>query len=339
MRRVLPLLLVLLAIPLFAATTGKIVGRVYDSSTGEALPGVNVILEGTTMGAATDPDGYFVILNVPPGSYNVAARMMGYRDVTQTEVRVEADLTRTLDFPLESEAIAVAGVTVKAKRPIIKKDVTTSVAIISAEDMESTPISTIEGVVSMQAGVIADGPYQYVRGGRDTEIVYVVDGVEMVDPYIGGFDSHVPQESVEETAVYTGGFGAEYGSAQSGVVNVITKSGGSDFHFTLKVRTNDAFGLEGLQGLIDENESSDTTYLTVRTSDVPTPYIDTTGGDITYYEEDFDIVTYTERGTGVEKTIYVNDTLVADDWRPEKMKRIDFTLSGPIVGNIRSPYS
>jgi outer membrane receptor protein involved in Fe transport len=332
MRKLILLLLFMLAASLFAATTGKIVGRVYDSSTGEALPGVNVIVEGTTMGAATDPDGYFVILNVPPGTYNVTARMMGYRDVMQTEVRVEADLTKTLEFPLESEAIAVRGVTVRAKRPIIKKDVTTSVAIISAEDMESTPVSTIEGVVSRQAGIIADGPYQYVRGGRDTEIVYVVDGVEMVDPFLGGFDSHVPQESVEETAVYTGGFGAEYGSAQSGVVNVITKSGGSDFHFTLKARTNDAFGIGGLQDFIDDNKSSDTTYLTVRTSDVATPYMDITGGDTTYYEEDFDKVTYTERGSGNERTIYVNDTLTADDWRPEKMKRVDFTLSGPIVG-------
>ena len=332
MRKFILLLMCVFAVSLFAGITGKIVGRIYDSSTGEALPGVNVIIEGTIMGAATDPDGYFVIFNVPPGLYSITARMMGYRDVMQTDVRVEADLTRILEFPLESEAIAVRGVTVRAKRPIIKRDVTTSVSIVSAEDMEATPVSTIEGVVTRQAGIIEDGGYQYVRGGRDTEIVYVVDGVEMTDPFLGGFDSHVPQEAVEEIATYTGGFGAEYGSAQSGVVNVITKSGGSKIHFTLKARTNDAFDVEGLQGFIDDNEASDTTFLTVRTSDVPTEWVRVSDGDTIYYGGPFDVVTYKERGTGNYKTIYVNDTLVAEDWRPEKMKRVDFTVSGPIVG-------
>ncbi|MCK4572467.1 TonB-dependent receptor, partial [candidate division WOR-3 bacterium] len=217
MRKFILLLMCVFAVSLFAGITGKIVGRIYDSSTGEALPGVNVIIEGTIMGAATDPDGYFVILNVPPGLYSITARMMGYRDVTKSDVRVEVDLTRILEFPLESEAIAVKGVIVRAKRPIIKKDVTTSVAIISAEDMEAVAINTIEGVVARQAGIIDEGAgVLHVRGGREWEVVYVLDGVEMVDPMTGGFDSHIPQESVQETSVYTGGFGAEYGSAQSG---------------------------------------------------------------------------------------------------------------------------
>lgn len=332
MRKVLLLLMCVLAVSLFAATTGKVVGRVYDASTGEALPGVNVILEGTTMGAATDPDGYFVILNVTPGEYSVAARMMGYREVTITGVRVEADLTRTLEFALESEAIAVKGVTIKAKRPIIKKDVTTSVAIISADDMESTPVNTIEGVVARQAGVVDDGGTLHVRGGRSWEVVYVVDGVEMVDPMTGGFDSHIPQESVQETSVYTGGFGAEYGSAQSGVINVITKSGGSKIHFTLKARTNDAFGVEGLQKFLDNNESSDTTYLTATKSDTPTPYFEVSNGDTTYYNQRYDKITYRQAGSGNLVTAYATDTLVVADWQPEKMKRFDFTLSGPLVG-------
>ncbi len=333
MRKFILLLMCVLAVSLFGATTGKIVGRVYDASTGEALPGVNVIIEGTTMGAATDPDGYFLILNVSPGKYIVTARMMGYRDVTITDVRVETDLTRTLEFPLESEAIAVKGVIVRAKRPIIKKDVTTSVAIISAEDMEATPVNTVEGVVGRQAGIITQAGYQYVRGGRDTEIIYVVDGVEMVDPMTGGFDSHIPQESVQETTVYTGGFGAEYGSAQSGVVNVVTKAGGSRFHFTVKARTNDAFGIGGLQRFIDTNEENDTTFITAKTSETPTEYADTTAdGKIVYYEQAFDRVTYKERGTGAFKSIVATDTLVAANWRPEKMKRVDFTVSSPIWG-------
>ena len=332
MRKFSLLLLCVLAVPLFAGITGKIVGRVYDSNTGEPLPGVNVIIEGTTMGAATDPDGYFVILNVPPATYEVTARMMGYRFMTITDTKIEADLTQTLEFPLKSTAIAVKGVVVKAKRPIIKKDVTTSVAIISSEDMEFTPVNTVQGVVARQAGVIDAGGL-HVRGGRNTEIIYVVNGVQMTDPLSGGFDSHIPQEAVEQTSVYTGGFGAEYGSAQSGVINVITKSGGPKFHFTLRVRDNDAFGLEGIQSFLDENEAYDTTYLAAITSDSVTPYIYISPDwkDTSYYEKPFDIVPITQVSGKVD-SIAVKDTLTGQAWRPEKMKRIDFTLSGPLVG-------
>lgn len=352
MRKFVLLFMCVLVVSLFGATTGKIVGRVYDASTGEGLPGVNVIVEGTTMGAATDPDGYFVILSVSPDRYDVTARMIGYRSLTITGVIIEADLTRTLEFALETEAIKVKGVTIKAKKPIIKKDATTSVSIVSAEDMEATPVNTVEGVVAQQAGVISTGGL-HVRGGRSTEIVYVVNGVEMVDPMTGGFDSHIPQESVQETAVYTGGFGAEYGSAQSGVINVITKGGGSKFHFTLKARTNDAFGIERLQKFLDNNESCDTTYLTVSTAeanygnfipyrdyyisvspdetDTVYCYISPDGSDTTDLEEEFDVLAYTQPGGRVD-TIFVNDTLVSEDWRPEKMKRFDFTFSGPLLG-------
>jgi outer membrane receptor protein involved in Fe transport len=307
-------------------------GRVYDSRTGENLPYVKIIIDGTTMNATTDQNGYFLILNVPPGLYSVTARMIGYRSVTKTNVRVDADFTRTLEFSLESEAIAEKEAIIKVKNPIINKDVTTSIAIVLSEKIEAIPVNTIEGIVSRLPGIIIDGGYQHIRGGRGTEILYVINGVEIVDPMTGVFDSSIPIECIQEVVTYKGGFGAEYSSVQSGLVNVITKSGGSKFHLTLKARSNDAFGIKGLQGFIDENNVNDTTYLTARTSDVPTDWFRVSDGDTIYYERPFDVVTYKERGTGNYKTIYVNDTLVAEDWHPEKMKRIDFTLGGPLLG-------
>ncbi|MCD6276902.1 carboxypeptidase-like regulatory domain-containing protein, partial [candidate division WOR-3 bacterium] len=88
MRKVFLALLFIVALSMFAGTTGKIVGRVYDASTRQGLPGVNVIIEGTTMGAATDLDGYFIILNVPPGTYDVTAQMIGYQKMTIQGVQV-----------------------------------------------------------------------------------------------------------------------------------------------------------------------------------------------------------------------------------------------------------
>ncbi|RLI49591.1 MAG: hypothetical protein DRP09_20545, partial [Candidatus Thorarchaeota archaeon] len=132
-------------------------------------------------------------------------------------------------------------------------DVTTSVAIMDAEQMSAMPVNTVTGAVIQSAGVIAAGGL-HVRGGRATEVVYVVDGIEMRDPYTGGYDSHIPQISVQETAVFTGGFGAEYGSAQSGVINIVTKEAPSRVTVNLTGRTNDAFGFSGLQKILDAND-------------------------------------------------------------------------------------
>ena len=225
MRKVIVLILLILSISGFAGTTGKIAGRVYDTQNSQGLPGVNVIIEGTGLGAATDADGYYVILDVPPGTYKLTATMIGYKPLTVENVKVQTDLTTTINFPLESTVVKMKeGVVVKAERPIIQKDVTTSVAIVDAKQMKNMPVNNIQGVVAQQAGVVSRGGI-HIRGGRAEEVVYMVDGIELKDPISGAYDTHVPQMSVEETSVYTGGFGAEYGNAQSGVINIVTKEG------------------------------------------------------------------------------------------------------------------
>jgi hypothetical protein len=91
---------------IFSGTTGKIAGTITDADNGEPLPGVNIVLEGTTMGAVTNLDGYFVILNVPPGSYSIKASYIGYTAQRATEVVVKIDLTTELNFKMKQEAIA-----------------------------------------------------------------------------------------------------------------------------------------------------------------------------------------------------------------------------------------
>ncbi len=228
-----------LALLLYGGVTGKIVGRVYDAETGEGLPAANVIIEGTVLGAATDPDGYFIILDVPPGVYSVTARVIGYEPMTIENVKVSADLTTTLEFPLRQTVIEKKPVVVVAKRPIIKKDLTTSVAIVGRKEIEAMPVSNVQDIVAQQAGSVRRGGQIHIRGGRAGETVYMVDGIELKDPITGAYDTHVPQISIEETSIYTGGFGAEFGNAQSGVINIVTREGRAKFSGDLIYRTSD----------------------------------------------------------------------------------------------------
>ena len=83
-----------------AGNTGKITGEVKDSQTGEAIVGASVQIQGTTMGAATNIDGYYVILNVQPGKYILVASGVGYNKKTVSNVQVSLDQTTTMDFKL-----------------------------------------------------------------------------------------------------------------------------------------------------------------------------------------------------------------------------------------------
>ena len=84
----------------FSGTTGKVSGFVRDAETGDPLPGANVVLDGTLMGAATDMDGYFFIINVPPGKYDLNATMMGYQ-TQSAKIVVHVDLTVKVKFNLK----------------------------------------------------------------------------------------------------------------------------------------------------------------------------------------------------------------------------------------------
>ena len=115
------LLVVLLASAAFAGTTGKIAGTVIDKQTGEPLPGVNVVIAGTTIGAATNIQGEFFIINVPPGKYTLKVNLIGYRPMEITNVEVTIDLTTNIDLDLETETIDMGTITVEAVRPIIER--------------------------------------------------------------------------------------------------------------------------------------------------------------------------------------------------------------------------
>jgi len=212
----------------FAGTTGKIAGRITDKETGEPLPGVNIIIQGTTLGSTTDLDGYYVILQVPPGNQTIIASMVGYAKVTVNEVRVFIDQTATVDIELQSETIEMKSVTVVAKRDLVKKDVSTSVTSILTDEIETLPVASIDEIASLQAGV-ENG--LVIRGGKSDQLLFQLDGVTLRDPRNNKPITSVSLTSIKEVSIERGGFNAEYGQVRSGIINIITKEGDPNSYY------------------------------------------------------------------------------------------------------------
>jgi outer membrane receptor protein involved in Fe transport len=240
-RKVATILFGLLLLPglLLAGTTGKIKGKVTDRETKEPLPGANVVVDGTTLGASSDLNGEFVILNVPVGGYALKCTFIGYRTVTISNVRVSVDLTTEQNFEMPAEAVEVGEVSIVAERPIINKNATNEIHITTAEQIQNLPVRGYFAVAGLQAGVVQQGGNLFIRGGRADEVTYYVDGVYQNNPYNSGRSGDVSSNSIEEVQVQNGGFNAEYGFANSGLVQTTTKTGGQNYVFSGEVITDE----------------------------------------------------------------------------------------------------
>ena len=220
----------------YAGTTGKISGFVRDAETNEPLPGCNIIIEGTTLGAASNIDGEFFILNIPPGTYTVRASMVGYKPYRIDNVRILIDLTTSLEFIMEVQVLDIPEeIVVIAERPLIQKDITSKQSIISSNEILNMPVNSIQDILTTKAGFTTDaGGGIHVRGGRTGEIGYLIDGAKVDDPLYGSFSNTLNKDAINEMEVISGTFNAEYGDAMSSIVNLVTKDGGSSFHGKLE---------------------------------------------------------------------------------------------------------
>jgi outer membrane receptor protein involved in Fe transport len=233
------LLVFLLPAALYSGTTGKIAGVVKDKETGEPLPGANVVIVGTTLGAATNLNGEYVVINVPVGTYAVKANFIGYSSLTISNNRVSADLTTEVNFNLSAEAIGLGEVQIIAERPLVNKNVTNSTRIKTAEDIKNLPLRGFRNVVAVEAGVTEVGGRLYVRGGRREEIAAYIDGVFQNNPLTGRPSGDLINNSIEEVNFQAGGFNAEYGFANSGVILTTTKTGGSAYRVAGELITDE----------------------------------------------------------------------------------------------------
>lgn len=218
--RQLGVLALLLLAPAAFGQTGKLSG-VITGSDGESLIGANVLVMGTDFGAAADLDGRYVVLRVPPGSYDVRVSSVGYATKVVQGVQISSNQTTELDVVLDAEGVIGEEVIVTAEQPLVDVTQTSTIATISRDDIAVLPVQDVNDVVNLQAGVV-DGHF---RGGRLGEVQYQVDGVSVNNPYDNSSTVQLDRSVLQEVQVISGTFDAEYGQALSGVVNAVLRRG------------------------------------------------------------------------------------------------------------------
>lgn len=217
---------------------GKIVGKVTDSKTGDPIPGVNVSVEGTTTGAATNLDGEYFILNLAPGIYSLKASIIGYKTMIQTGIEVSINHTTTIDFTLEETVLELEeSVVVTALRPLVEKDKTSTRHFVSAEEIFVRPTNDFTSLLSTLPGIdqSATGELSIRRGSID-QVAFLIDGMRASNPLDYEPYTNINLSSIQELEIITGGFNAEYGQAQSGVFNIVTKEGTNNLHLFAEMR-------------------------------------------------------------------------------------------------------
>lgn len=236
------LVLFLLALPAmaWAQNTGKISGRVTDAETGEPLPGATVVIEGTTLGSATDTNGNYTIFEVSPGTITLVASYVGYQSVRRENVEIIGGITSRQDFALGSGALELDMVEVVAERPLVNPTATNAVRRFSREEFEALPTRDASTYYAIQPGVTTQNGQVYIRGGRPDETEYLLEGISSRS--LLGTDNVVPviPEALEEVQVYAGGYSAEYGNANAGIVQQTLRTGGQQLSGLVQYETDGA---------------------------------------------------------------------------------------------------
>lgn len=225
---------------LLGQSSGKISGIVTEKGGAKGtLPGVTVYLkELSSKGTTTDADGQYVLLAVPPGSYTLVISYIGYATIVKEEVVVYSGRTTTINGAMEEQIFEGQEVVVKAERPLVVKDRTSTVSFTSKETIEKLPVQELADLVRFQPGVVeSNGGFNF-RGGRTRETAYLIDGIPVQDVFNqgGGNPIDLEVQSVQELQVFTGTFDAELGGAQSGVVSVTTRDPGSKLQGRLRTQ-------------------------------------------------------------------------------------------------------
>jgi outer membrane receptor protein involved in Fe transport len=245
----------------YGGTTGKIKGKVTDGGTGEALIGASVVVVGTSLGAAADINGEFIILSVPAGTYELEGQFLGYQALRVSNVLVNSDLTTEVDLAMTAlaEGVVLGEIVVQRERELVSKNATNAVRIQTGADIENLPVRGVTAAVALVPGIVQQNGRIYVRGGRAEDVGYYLDGASTrnvfgrrqtlganSDDWFSGqrtdnLTSVIP-EALEEFQVQAGGYIAEYGGSNAGIVRQTLKSGGPAYHASLQVETDNFTG-------------------------------------------------------------------------------------------------
>lgn len=234
-------LFLLFPVLMFADTSkGSITGKVIDKVTKEPLPGVNVIIVGTSFGAATDINGFFEIKGLDVGTYQVRVSAIGFNTIVRSDVVVNNVRPTDLMFELIEAVIELEGVTVKSEYFDMNPTELNSVASFGYEEIRRAPggFEDVVRALSVLPGVAQASPGRndlIVRGGAPSENLYIIDG--FVVPNINHFGSQgatggplsfVNLDFVREATFSTGGFSSLYGDKLSSVLRIDLREGRKD---------------------------------------------------------------------------------------------------------------
>lgn len=227
----------------FSQTTGSIAGKVVDAKDNSPLTGAVIKILGTSKGAVVDDEGSYLILNVDVGTYEVEASFLDYKAKKVSDVKVSVDSRVTVNFSMERvNAVSTDTIEITAEKSGI--EIQESGRLVTEEQIENTGIRGVQNIAAKTAGIVTDerGDNINIRGGRSSSNLVIVDGVVTSNPIDGTSNAFVPNSLMQEIAVLTGGFGAEYGNALDGVINVTTKSGTDIYTGSMEAITDEFSG-------------------------------------------------------------------------------------------------
>lgn len=224
MRPIIFFLILCFSLPSLAGTKGQVEGIIVDAKTGKELSYVNVIVVGTSLAVDCESDGYYQIINIPPGKYEIQVRGIGYLPLTVRGVIVEADHSTTLNFELFSPGdFKETYVTKEAEKKIVKMDVSSRKFYSDIEEIREIPlISDLEDYISFYS---MQNRLGFMARER-TCILQINDGFTVLDNRLNTTVMMPPLSAVKDIVVLDGGYGVEYGNISSRIINVIEKEGG-----------------------------------------------------------------------------------------------------------------
>jgi len=262
------------------AQTGTIKGFVYQKETGEPVLFTTVYLKGTTIGQATDVNGYFSISQIPPGNYTITITAIGY-DTLQEDVVIKAGDIIAKKLYVVQKDVKLKEVEVSAEQA--SKQVETTISVNKIDPVAIKKLPTVGGepdiaqYLQVMPGVVFTGDQGgqlYIRGGSPVQNKVLMDGMIIYNPFHSiGLFSVFDADIIRNADVYAGGFGAEYGGRISSIMDITTRDGNKR-RLAGKAAAS-PFGakllLEGPLKKYEEGSSSTISYLlSAKTSYLPT---------------------------------------------------------------------
>lgn len=274
------------------AQTGDIRGFVYEKESGEPVIFTNVILEGTSYGAATDINGFYSINRIPVGDYNIVCTSIGF-DTTRVAISLKDGEIKNQKLYLSESDIVLDAVEINVEKEEAQSEVRISTIKISSKQISKIPAiggePDLAQYLQVLPGVVFTGDQGgqlYIRGGSQIQTKVLLDGMTIYNPFHSiGLFSVFETDLIRNVDVITGGFNATYGGRTSAIIDITMRDGNKKRH-TGKVAANTFLTKAYLEGPIsrlddDGNGLSASYVLSAKTS-----YLDRTSPILYSYVDD-----------------------------------------------------